>query len=55
MSDTLIIQLISTDFLHSSACEMRAHEVQAHKAYAPETNEHCAVFAIRHLLPQKYI
>ena len=28
--------------------EMRAHEV-----YAPETDEHCAIFTIRHLLPHR--
>jgi hypothetical protein len=32
---------------------MRAHEVHAHEAYAPETDDHCAVFAIRHLLPHR--
>src|SRR5438270_1015973 len=25
----------------------------AHEAYAPETDEHCAVFTIRHLLPHR--
>jgi hypothetical protein len=28
-------------------------EVHAHEAYAPETDEHCAVFTIRHLLPHR--
>src|SRR5271170_6795460 len=32
---------------------MHAHEVYAHEAYAPETDEHCAVFTIRHLLPHR--
>src|SRR3954465_15754638 len=30
---------------------MRAHEAHAHEAYCPETDEHCAVFTIRRLLP----
>jgi hypothetical protein len=53
MSDTPIIQFIGTDFLRSPACEMHAHEVYAHEAYAPETDEHCAVFTIRHPLSHR--
>src|ERR1700722_17951 len=34
--------------------EMRAHEAHAHEAYCPETDEHCAVFAIRRLLPHEH-
>src|SRR5436305_5057023 len=33
--------------------EMRAHEAHTHEVYAPETDEHCAVFTIRHLLPHR--
>jgi hypothetical protein len=33
--------------------EMRAHEAHAHEAYAPETDEHCAIFTIKHLLPHR--
>src|ERR1700722_490039 len=35
--------------------EMRAHEAHAHEAYCPETDEHCAVFAIRRLLPHEHL
>jgi hypothetical protein len=45
-----IIQFIGIDFLRSPACEMHAHKVHAREAYALETDEHCAVFTIRHLL-----
>jgi hypothetical protein len=53
MSDTPIIQFIGTDFLRCPAYESHAHEVHAHEAYAPKTDEHCAVFTIRHLLPHR--
>jgi len=53
MSDTPIIQFIGTDLLRCPAYESHAHEVHAHEAYAPKTDEHCAVFTIRHLLPHR--
>jgi hypothetical protein len=40
-------------FLRCPAYESHAHEVHAHEAYAPKTDEHCAVFTIRHLLPHR--
>jgi hypothetical protein len=41
MSDTPIIQFIGTDFLRCPAYESHAHE-----AYAPKTDEHCAVIML---------
>jgi len=50
---TRLLEFIGTDFPHSLACEMPAHEAHAHEAYASETDEHCAVFTVRHLLPHR--